>query len=282
MPSVRLLFVDDEPSILLTLSAILANKGFDVTTAPSVPAALKLINSDKFDVLISDLNIGEPGDGFTVVSAMRRVQPEAATFILTGYPDFESALLAIRNQVDDYFIKPADVGSLVETITKRISTPKLALRDRPYKRLHNVLQDNAQDICDQWLSVVAHNPELAAIPLSDEERIDHLPSMLQELVERLKRGADETSDNATTAAQPHGEVRYQQRYSIAQLVSETRILQRTIAATVQANLLGVDVSSLVPDLVEVGESLTHLLEVSIRAYQAKSAGASNVQARVAY
>ncbi len=279
MPSVRLLFVDDEPGILLTLSAILGKKGFEVTTAPSVPAALRLINSDKFDVLISDLNIGEPGDGFTVVSAMRRVQPEAATFILTGYPDFESALLAIRNQVDDYFTKPADVTSLVETITKRISTPKLALRDRPYKRLHNVLLDNAQDICDHWLDAATHDPELAAVPLSDEERTDHLPSMLEEMIERLKRGADAGSNVATTAAQRHGELRCQQGYSIPQLVTETRILQRTIAATVQANLLGVDVSSLVPDLVEVGESLAHLLEVSIRAHQAESSRLSKVDVR---
>jgi ActR/RegA family two-component response regulator len=39
-----------------------------------------------FDVLISDLNIGHPADGFVVVSAMRRTQPDTLTFILTGYP----------------------------------------------------------------------------------------------------------------------------------------------------------------------------------------------------
>ena len=49
------------------------------------------MNHATFDVLLSDLNIGQPGDGFTVVSAMRRVQPKAATFILTGYPDFDTA-----------------------------------------------------------------------------------------------------------------------------------------------------------------------------------------------
>jgi DNA-binding NtrC family response regulator len=112
MPQIRLLFVDDEPAIRITLPAILKQKGFDVMTAASVPEALNLMNAEKFEVLISDLNIGEPGDGFTVVSAMRRVQPEAATFILTGYPDFESALLAIRNQVDDYLTKPAEVNNL--------------------------------------------------------------------------------------------------------------------------------------------------------------------------
>jgi CheY-like chemotaxis protein len=79
----RLLFADDEPSIRVTLSAILKQRGFEVTVAATVPEALNLIAGQKFEVLISDLNIGEPGDGFTVVSAMRRTQPEAATFILT-------------------------------------------------------------------------------------------------------------------------------------------------------------------------------------------------------
>src|SRR4051794_22509141 len=116
----RLLFVDDEGTIRQTLSAILTSKGFEVVTAPSVSEALELVNTQHFDVLLSDLNIGEPGDGFTVVSAMRRVQPHACTFILTGYPDFESALRAIRSQVDDYFAKPADVDALVDRIQRSL------------------------------------------------------------------------------------------------------------------------------------------------------------------
>ena len=91
-----ILFVDDEPSIRTTLPAILSSFGFSVTSAATVPEALNLITTRQFDVLISDLNIGNPADGFTVVSAMRRTQPDAITFILTGYPAFESALEAIR------------------------------------------------------------------------------------------------------------------------------------------------------------------------------------------
>src|SRR2546428_567626 len=101
MPPYRILFVDDEPSIRLMLPAILENKGFRVTTAATVPEALAIISAEPFDVLISDLNIGEPADGFTVVSAMRRTQPKCVNFILTGYPAFETALQAIRKHVED-------------------------------------------------------------------------------------------------------------------------------------------------------------------------------------
>ena len=56
------------------------------------------------DVLIADLNVSPPGDGFTVVSAMRCTQPNCVNFILTGFPAFETALEAIRRHVDDYLL----------------------------------------------------------------------------------------------------------------------------------------------------------------------------------
>ena len=124
----RLLFVDDEPVIRATLSTILRQHGFEVSTAESVAEALQKITSEKFEVLLSDLNIGNPGDGLTVVSAMRRTQPEGVTIILTGYPAFETALEAIRQQVDDYIVKPADIPSLVRAIEDRLVTPPQARR----------------------------------------------------------------------------------------------------------------------------------------------------------
>ena len=102
----RVLFVDDESAIRVTLPAILEMRGFEVTVAATVPEALDAIRSKTFDVLLSDLNIGEPGDGFTVVSAMRRTQPNCRTIILTGFPDFDKALRSIREQADDYVVKP--------------------------------------------------------------------------------------------------------------------------------------------------------------------------------
>src|SRR3954466_287839 len=117
MDRTKILVVDDDPAVLKTLEAVLAYSGFDVCAVPNVPEALEVISKQQFDVLLTDLNIGQPGDGFTVVSAMRRVQPDACTFILTGYPDIESAIQAIRSQVDDYFAKPLKVETLLSAIS---------------------------------------------------------------------------------------------------------------------------------------------------------------------
>ena len=118
--SKRLLFVDDEESIRATLPLLLQVRGFDVRVAASVPEALSEIKTRRFDVLLSDLNIGKDGDGFTVVQAMRSAHPHCVTVLLTGYPAFESALQAIHDEVDDYFVKPADLDSLVSTIERKL------------------------------------------------------------------------------------------------------------------------------------------------------------------
>jgi DNA-binding NtrC family response regulator len=118
----RLLFVDDEPNIRLTLPPVLESHGFAVTTAATVSEAVAKIHGAEFDVLLSDLNIGEEDNGFQVISAMRTTHPHCVTVILTGYPTFESALLAIRHQVDEYLVKPADIDALVTTINQKLST----------------------------------------------------------------------------------------------------------------------------------------------------------------
>jgi ActR/RegA family two-component response regulator len=117
-----LLFVDDEPSIRLTLPPVLQKAGFDVRIAENVPQALYEINSRKFDAVITDLNIGEEGDGFLVTSAMRHVQPQCLTFILTGYPAFETALQAIHNRVDDYLVKPVDIDVLTKVLKEKLQS----------------------------------------------------------------------------------------------------------------------------------------------------------------
>src|SRR5258708_3149753 len=122
----KILFVDDEAAIRTTLPEILSQFGFDITTAATVPEALHFVMTKKFDVLIADLNIGEPGDGLTVVSAMRRTQPTAVAFILTGYPAIETALEAIRQQVDDYLIKPADIQTMLDKSKGKLPSPSSA------------------------------------------------------------------------------------------------------------------------------------------------------------
>jgi ActR/RegA family two-component response regulator len=262
----KLLLVDDEENIRTTLSLMLEANGFTVTSAATVADALRFIGNEKFEVLIADLNVGSPGDGFTIVSAMRRTQPKAATFILTGYPAFETALEAIRQQVDDYFVKPTEIEQMVSRIRERLSARSstgLAQRIIP-KRLPEVLDKCLDSITADWLSELSKDPELAAIRLSETERKDHVPDLLRESVNRA-RGIDVTAENIGAAAQ-HSAIRRKQGYTVPLLVREANILQSVIGNCIQQNLLEVNVSHLVPDMILIYKTIQTELEVSIREF----------------
>lgn len=260
----KLLFVDDDLSIRQTLPVILAGEGFDVTTIASVPEAIAKISEEKFDILLSDLNIGEPGDGFIVVGAMRRAQPGARTCILTGYPDFASALEAVRQQVDDYLVKPADISTLVKTLKAQAARPRS--RGSHGKRASTVIKENTEAIIAGCSREIDRDPQFARINLPRRERIDHLPGVLRQLANRLDKSPDINDKQEMESAWAHGKMRRLQGYSVPMIVAEARILYCVIAETVQANLLDMDISSVIPDLVEISDSLNLMLGESLRSF----------------
>lgn len=259
----RVLFVDDEPNIRLTLGMYLEDQGFSVTSAGSVPEALKLVSEQRFDVLIADLNVGQAGDGFTVVSAMRRTQPRAVTFILTGYPAFETALEAIRLQVDDYITKPTDTDTLAGKIRAKLAEPKQE-HYLQSKRLLQILEENIPEISESWLDAVRADPQLSAVKISAEARTDHVPRVL-DVALRMCKG-EKISEMEINAARDHGIIRRKQGYTVPLMIRETRLLHDTIAKFMQSNLLAIEISYLIPDSVAVHHTIVALLEESVSAF----------------
>ena len=257
------LFVDDEEALRTTMSDLLSREGFRVTTVASVAEALARITAEKYDILIADLNIGEPGDGFTVVSAMRRVQPESATMILTGYPAFQAALRAIHEQVDDFLTKPAEPGYLVKSVRENLTRRKKRTAVRT-ERLQRIIEEHKEPIIEAWYKAVEDNAEMAAVKLTREDRIDHLPSLIDELV----RAEDVTSEKAAhaDAAAKHGKTRREQGYTVPMLLAEARILHQIVAKCAQDNLLTVDISNLIGDLVEIHDRLHEMLRESVEEF----------------
>ena len=267
MPENRVLFVDDEPGQRLTLPAILRGHGFEVSTASSVAQALTEMTTRNFDILISDLNIGEPGDGFTVVSAMRRTQPNCINFIVTGFPAFESALKAIQRQVDDVLVKPANVEKLIEMIDER-------LRDREHRhhpmslmRLSSLLRGCAEEIRLDFVGAMKADHALSAIALSDEARGRDLSALLAEIANQMDSARpDMPTEHALHLSREHGTGRFADGYSVGLLVAETRALQDVVYDKVRQHLLLLDTSNLVHDLKRLNHSLNALLQESIQAF----------------
>ena len=128
----RVLLAEDDDAVRDMLRAALERCGFDVVAVAGVRDALRCIATERFDVLLSDLHMPHAGDGFTVVSAMRHTHPDAVTIVLSGYPEIEEALAAIRSQADEVLVKPIGIDSLREIIHKRLAAPRLHRTLKPW------------------------------------------------------------------------------------------------------------------------------------------------------
>jgi DNA-binding response OmpR family regulator len=111
-----LLVVDDEPIIRNSLARDLTVAGLAVTTAADGEAAVALINSTAFDMVITDLVM--PGlNGLQVLEAAKRKNLTTIVIILTGNGVMESAIEALRLGADDFLQKPCDTDELLYRIS---------------------------------------------------------------------------------------------------------------------------------------------------------------------
>lgn len=264
----RVLLVDDDGDMLAMTTQCLECKGFNVVAVGNVTEALKCIATETFDVLITDLHMPNPGDGLTVVSAMRHSQPKTLTILVSGYPDTQSATAAMLSEVDEIVAKPFEIGPFAELVRERVASR------RPTRRVDKesvslVLRRSAGSIIEEWLARVKQNLELMQVPLGDEDRMGHLPRLLEDLILRLSHHGASTMDSEglfSAAAIAHGKLRYQQGYTPAMLVHESRILQVTIFGTLQSNRNSLDFSLVLPDVMTIADEVDAQLTQSMESY----------------
>ena len=264
----RILLVDDDGAVRAMMNEALKRKGFEVVTASTVKEALACIARQKFDVLITDLHMPDPGDGFTVVTAMRHSQPDALTLLVSGYPDVESAMAAILLEADEIIVKPFEIARLTELVNEKL------LNRKPTKRLDkervgNILLRSTADIVESWLARAKQSSELNCLALSDDERTGHIPRLVEDLALRLSKSSAASKDSDaifSAAAVAHGKLRYQQGYTPAMLVHESRILQVTIFGMLQNNRDSLDFSLLLPDVMAIADEVDAQLTQSMESY----------------
>ncbi|MCB0195904.1 MAG: response regulator transcription factor [Anaerolineae bacterium] len=140
MTPARILIIDDELSIRLTLAEILTNDGYEVTTAENGQAALEIITHQSFDLALIDINLGDM-KGTEVLSAMREQSIDTVAIILTAHASLNTAIDALRGGAYDYLFKPCQADALREVIKKGL-----------VKRHHSVRQQNLLYQLEQNLS----------------------------------------------------------------------------------------------------------------------------------
>ncbi len=269
----RLLLVDDNETVRKTLGIVLEMNQFDVTAAASVSEALHLIDTETFDVLLSDLHMPGAGDGLTVVSAMRHVNPTAVTLVFTGYPALKEAMEAILLQADEILVKPMNVDAMVALIREKLRT-RGTKRMANIERVANILERDSKLTIANWLARVGREPELTAIPLDDEDRTGHLPKLIDALVTRLRVPLRLGTKAVSEAAVLHGRVRQSQGYTVPMLIEESRVLQVSIFETLQNNLTTVDFSLLLLDVMTIADEVDSQLKQTITSFMEQAASAA--------
>jgi len=258
--------VDDDASVRLMVQEGLQRDGFEVVVASSVSDALRHIATQKFDVLLSDLHMPLPGDGFTLVSAMRHTHPEALTVVLSGYPALSEAMAAILSQADEILVKPFKIGSIKELVRTRLADP------RPVKKVKvesvaTILERETEATIQNWLELVEDEAELTCISLSRADRTGHLPRLLLDLIVRLRLDAGSKAP-LSIAAHDHGNMRREQGYTVPMVIEESRILQVSIFTTLQRNMRNVDFSKVLQDVVTIADEVDSQLKQAMISYVA--------------
>jgi two-component system NtrC family response regulator len=129
----RILVVEDDPGLRFTVTDTLEEAGFAVRAADNGPEAIRLLEAEAFDVVLTDLRL--PGkDGLEVLREAREKNPPPSVITMTGYGSIESAVAAMKLGAEDYLTKPFSMEALLLLLGKVLRVRSLEEENRDLKR----------------------------------------------------------------------------------------------------------------------------------------------------
>ena len=133
---IRVLVVDDDEGHAEAVAESLRRTGYDCTIAASGREGIRLIEEQDFDVVLTDLLMGDVG-GLEVLARAKAEQPDAEVVILTGHHTIKTAVSAMQAGAATYLTKPLDIGELRTVVDKRSESRRLARTNAQLQRQLN-------------------------------------------------------------------------------------------------------------------------------------------------
>ncbi len=125
MPNtVKLLIVDDERIALRNLEHVMKKEGYNVTSTQSGMNALKLLDEQLFDVVLTDLRM-EKVDGMQILAKSRERHPDSEVIMITGFATLDSAVDAMRHGAFHYIAKPFKLDEVRQVVKEASAKVKL-------------------------------------------------------------------------------------------------------------------------------------------------------------
>jgi DNA-binding NtrC family response regulator len=118
----RILLVDDEVRILDSLSCMFKEIGLDVATAATPAEALRHVSEEQFRIAFVDNYLGSM-EGMELIDQLKKLDPDLQFVIMTGNPNIEAAVRALKSGVADFLRKPfrfEDLLVSIDHVTRKI------------------------------------------------------------------------------------------------------------------------------------------------------------------
>jgi two-component system nitrogen regulation response regulator NtrX len=129
----RILVVDDEASIVQSLSGVLEDEGYQVLSAGSGEEALKEIRKEPPDLVLLDIWL--PGmDGLTVLERLKRTSPWIPVIIISGHGNIETAVKATRMGACDFVEKPLSIERILVSVQNALQISRLEAENRLWRQ----------------------------------------------------------------------------------------------------------------------------------------------------
>lgn len=129
----KILIVDDEKPIRDSLKMVLDDEGFTTSVASDGEDALQKLQTENFDVVISDIKMPKL-DGIQLLEAASKVSPDTFFIIMTAYASVKTAIEALRNGAYDYLIKPVEFDDVILRLKKLIEFKNLSAENRALRQ----------------------------------------------------------------------------------------------------------------------------------------------------
>ena len=162
---IRILLVDDDPQVLRATGRVLSAAGYDVTSCSSGMAAADTLETESFDVAVSDIDM--PGcDGIELLKLLRARQKDLPVVLVTGAPALQTAIDAVEFGAFKYLTKPLKNADLEDAIKRAVSS-------RPSSTAADRARESSASPADQVIAS-ARPPIAAGAVLAQRYRLDRL------------------------------------------------------------------------------------------------------------
>jgi two-component system response regulator PilR (NtrC family) len=131
------LVVDDEPEMCAVLKDVLKEAQYDVTCVLSGKEAIRIIENENFDLVITDLKMREM-DGMALLSWVKNEKPDIEVIMITGYGTIDTAVEATKKGAFHFVQKPFKMKEMLLLVEKALSTKKLLAEN---KRLREEIEE---------------------------------------------------------------------------------------------------------------------------------------------